>query len=260
MAPRKITPGGIVDILGPRVGRQKASRGAYTGPEQSQAYRYGDRMHAGATVGHLEVDLTPALNKISKVFWEAAELIGGRRADTALFRAINYACNGAYVRILDALRNQTGADRSRIKKAVTEHKATPGHLEWKLIASDKPMALIDFARSAKPGTKAPWASPWNRTRRFKNAFVIGPGGSGRTKKPGAHGFQIVRSNTPGEGHAHKRSGPLNVKILWGPILPKEMLRKGQPTFKLLSEGVPRVFETRLLHELQVAMAAAIAKA
>lgn len=242
--------GNTVAVFGALPGRQKAVRGAFVGPSEygrGSGFIGPRNQTIGAQAGKLVVDLGPALKKIEHVLNEAAELIGKRGVNSAMYRAINYATGGAYARISRDLVNQTGAPLNRIRAVVREDRAHPNRLEWRLKSSDQPMKMIDFAPRAKPGQKNPTVTPWNRSQKLRGTFVIGP-------KGGAATAILKATNHP---HKHPKGGLLNARTVWGPIIPREMLRKNSQTYQELFDLVPKVLEPRLLHELEHAIAMAI---
>ncbi|MGZ6199165.1 MAG: hypothetical protein ACXWNL_16135 [Vulcanimicrobiaceae bacterium] len=179
------------------------------------------------------VDLTEAMNKL-KV---ALSVYSQEVKDRALYNAINKLGSKLLTGVRRDVRDQTGAKYGRVVKAIKADKAHPRRLTYKIIATDQAMKLSDFARTLTPGKKNPSAAPWNKSRRFKGAFVI-------RFKSGA--TEIVKRIGK-----HNKGG--KIRTLWGPIIPKEMIRAGNPSTKRIMEAIPMGLQPVLMHELDEAV-------
>lgn len=194
----------------------------------------------GGVQGVLHVDLGPALTKLSAFFAKY-----GKGVDhVQLARAINFAGDAIDARLMRTLAEQTGATLKKVRSVVKARRANASKLEYVWKASDQAMLLKDFATRMKPGQKNPTAHPWNISRSFKGAFVIsGPGGG----NPG-----IVKRVAKGHGKG-------SLKTLYGPIIPKELLRKNMPALEFLTNRAPLLIGPELDRLLKRASEAAGAK-
>lgn len=182
------------------------------------------------------VDLTEAMSKLKVALSVYSEEVKQR----ALYNAINKLGGKLLTAVRRDVVQETGAKYGRVMKAIKADKAHPRRLFFRIVATDKAMKVSDFARSLTPGKKNPSAAPWNKSRRFKGAFVI------RFKSGDT---EIVKRIG-----RHNKSG--KIRTLWGPIIPKEMIRPGNPSTKRIMEAIPTGLTPVLMHELEQAVARA----
>lgn len=144
----------------------------------------------------LEVDTT-AFKRL------ASKLAGvGKNIAPALSRALNHTGDKARTRVVRALVKQTGAKYGVVRKVLTTRLASSGMLSYRIIGAGGYMSLKEFgARQTRKGVSA---APWNRRRVFPHTFIVGSLG----------------------GHVFERKGKsrLPIRKLWGPAIPKEMLK------------------------------------
>ena len=190
----------------------------------------------------LKLDLSQVRAKLPLAIKDYGEEVTNR----ATYRALNRACAPLLTAVRRHVAQQAGVPYGRALKVIRGYTASSGNLKYVIRASDKPIPLIEFAKGAKPGTKNVRAAPWGKSRTFKDTFVVTFGGKVQVVKR-------IGSHDAGPG-----KGPLRARVVWGPILPKEMLRPNEPSFRELELAVPRRVIPRLLHEL--AFAAGEAKA
>lgn len=220
------------------------TQSSYTGPVKRYRGFIGPSPRTGATRwsggphggGVLYVDLTDAMTRLETALSVYSEEVKRR----ALYNAINKLGDKLLTAVRRDLVRTTGAKYNRVMRVVKSDRAHPNRLTYKIKASDKAMKVSDFARSLKPGAKDPSASPWNRSRRFRGAFVIRFKGGG---------VEIVKRIG-----RHNKSG--KIRTLWGPIIPREMIRPGNPSTQHIAEAIPRDLEPVLMHELEQAVARA----
>lgn len=214
----------------------------YTGPTKTYRSFIGPSPRSGAVRwnggagGTLYVDLTDAMSRLSLALSVYSQEVQMR----ALYNAINKLGDKLLTAVRRDLVQTTGAKYGRVMKAVKSDRAHPNRLWYRIKASDQAMKVSDFAASLKPGTKDPSARPWNHSRRFKGAFVIRfkSGGTEIVKRIGRH-------NKDGK-----------IKTLWGPIIPREMIRPGNPSTEHIARAIPDNLGPVLMHELSQAVARA----
>lgn len=209
----------------------------YTGPTKTYRQSYGAYPRAPvANGGVIYVDLTDAMSRLTV----ALNVYSKEVQDRALYNAINKLGDKLLTAVRRDVAQETGAKYGRVMKAIKADRAHPRRLFYRIVATDQAMKVSDFARSLKPGKKNPSASPWNKSRSFKGAFVI-RFKSGQT--------EIVKRIG-----RHNKGG--KIRTLWGPIIPKEMIRPGNPSTAHIASAIPSGLGPVLQHELEQAVARA----
>lgn len=189
------------------------------------------------------VDLNPVADDLDRIFKGFSENV----RNIALYNAINHVARKGLTRIRRDVARSSGARYGRVIKAIKLNPAHPHRLWAKYEASDTAMPLIDFASGRiAPGTKNPRAKPWGKSRRFSGAFVI------RFKSGDTAIVKRVADRSGGRGSHSNGSG--KIKVLWGPIVPREMIREGNPSTQYLHTVVPQELIPRVIHELGQAVA------
>ena len=194
------------------------------------------------------LDLMKCSTEISRVLHGFASNV----KRVAMYNALNHVGAKALTRIRRDVTKSSGASYSQVSKAIVLDKAHPNRLYFRIAASDKAMPLIAFVKGAvrgtprtkrnkKSGRTSVTANPWNKSRTFRDAFIIP-----------IHGKKQVVVRTANRTKGDKNSGA--VKVLWGPIIPREMLREGNPSTQYLQRVVPLEIIPRLIHELKQALA------
>jgi hypothetical protein len=186
--------------------------------------------------GVLYVDLTDAMTRLSKAFSYLSEDLRRR----AFYNAVNKVGDKLLTAVRRDVAQTTGAKYGRVMKAITADRAHPNRLMYRINASDTVMKVSDFARGMRAGQKNPSASPWNKSRSFRGAFVI-------RFKSGQ--LEIVKRKGK-----HNKNG--KIKALYGPIIPREMIRPGNPSTQHIAEAIPKNFPYVFRHELEQAIARA----
>jgi hypothetical protein len=136
----------------------------------------------------------------------------------ALVRAINRTGDGAYTVAIRKLVEVVGVRSGEVRKDVKKKPAKPGgDPTFRIVAVGEAFSLKRFGpRQSREGVTA---SPWHEKRLFPHTF-IGPG-----------------------GHVYKRVGPSRLPIikLWGPIIPRELMRDKVlgPVEARINEILPR---------------------
>ncbi len=212
----------------------------YTGPTAKYRFPQGPSPATGAArfsgSGTVYIDLTDAMSRLSKAFSYLSEDIKTK----AFYLALNRMGDKLLTAVRRDLVISTGAKYGRVLKVVKADRAHPNRLVYRIVASDKAMKVSDFAGSLKAGKKNPSAAPWNKRRTFRGAFVI------RFKSGGT---EIVKRIGK-----HNKSG--KIRTLWGPIIPREMIRPGNPSTQHIAQAIPTDFEPAFRHELAQAIARA----
>jgi hypothetical protein len=126
----------------------------------------------------------------------------GKGIRPALARAINHTGAKARTQVLRALVKQTGAKYAAVRKTIHSKPASVGTLIYRIVSSGAYMSLKEFG--ARQTSKGVSAAPWNKRRVFPHTFIVSSLG----------------------GHVFERKGAsrLPIRKLWGPAIPKEMLK------------------------------------
>lgn len=158
------------------------------------------------------------------VFEAMVKRAGGKDAKRAFARAINHEMAKANTAVKRELKTATGIKSGDISKALKRTRANSARLTAQIVARGGAMPLKYFsARQFKYGVRA---RPWNRPQRFEHAFIA--------KSISGHVF--IRSS----------KARLPIEMLWGPAIPKEMVKeKVINTFNRSTEGIAG----RAAHEL-----------
>lgn len=209
----------------------------YTGPVKTFRQAHGVYQNAPvANGGVIYVDLTEAMSRMNVALSTYSDEVKRR----ALYNAINKLGDKLLTAVRRDVRDITGAKYGRVMKAIKSDRAHPNRLFYRIVASDTAMRVSDFARSLRAGAKNPRAAPWNKSRAFRGAFVIRfKGGVTEIVK------RIGRHNKSGK-----------IRTLWGPIIPKEMIRPGNPSTAHIAAAIPTGLAPVLMHELEQAVARA----
>lgn len=184
----------------------------------------------------LEIDLGPVVGGIDAVLNGYSDSLKRR----VLYNTINHIGDKMLTVVRRDLAKQTSAPYSRIMWAVHAIRAHPNRLTYMLKAQDTAMPLQWFLKGGKPGDKQFTVKVWGQQRTFKKNVFLMDFGKGPTP---------VKRVMKHQGRGH----PLGAKVLWGPIIPKEMLRPGKPTFQHIQQMARTEFLPRLQHELQQAL-------
>lgn len=165
------------------------------------------------------------LDKFAALFREV-----GNQAPHAIRRAVNWTGDKARTRVTRTLVKQTGAKYAAVRRALKIKRANYGAMEYRITAFGGFISLKEFSpRQRRDGVSA---APWGRRIVFKHAFI--------SAAMGGHVF--IR-----ELSGDKRVPRLPIKKLWGPAIPREML-KGD-TEKAFVTLVDAELQPRVEHEL-----------
>lgn len=192
--------------------------------------------------GVLYIDLTDAMSRLTV----ALNTYSKEVQDRALYNAINKLGGLLLTAVRRDLVKTTGAKYGRVMKAVKAHRAHPRRLFYKIEASDTAMKLSDFGTPGKGGTRGrnPRNKAWNKSRVYKGAFTIKLHGQWEIVKRVAKRTGAQRSNQNNSG---------KIKVLYGPIIPREMIKPGNPSTQHIAEAIPHKLEPVLRHELDQAV-------
>ena len=149
----------------------------------------------------------------------------GNQAPHIMRRAINRVGDKARTKVVRALVKQTGAKYGTVRRALKIRRANYGELAYRIVGFGGFLPLSAFsARQRKDGVSA---APWGTRRVFKQAFI----------SPSLGGHVFVR-----EVHGGSRVGRLPIRELFGPAIPRELLK----------DDVKTTFESTVAAELPIA--------
>lgn len=162
-------------------------------------------------------------------FEEAVEALGSAKATRAYRSALNTTGKKVFTETKRAVAKQMGASQARVVKYghLRRKPAMGNDLQTSIDSKGGYIPLKDFAaRQTRPGVTA---APWGQRRLFKSTFIV--------PKLGGQVFK----RTSG-----KR---LPIETLWGPAVPKELVKdESKAAFERIAADVlPR--ETRRLLKL-----------
>ena len=142
------------------------------------------------------------LDRTRIAFEAAIQRVGEQDATRAFNRALNSEGGKITTKVRRALRQQTGAKAKVVKRATKTYRSSFSNLTYTIEARGDHMGLSHFSpRQFSYGVRA---KPWGRWQRFEGTFVAAQ----------LHNNVFVR-----EGRAR-----LPIAKLWGPSIPKEMLK------------------------------------
>lgn len=224
----------------------------YSGPTKTYRSFIGPSPASGAVNwgaagrgGVLYVDLTDAMNRLNVAL--------GVYSDDVKRRALYHAINKLGSKLLTAVRRDlvitTGAKYGRVMRVVKADRAHPNRLWYRIKASDTAMKLSDFGTPGKGGKRGrnPRNRAWNKSRTYNGAFTIKLKGQ----------WEIVKRVAPRKGAQRSgQNGSGKIKVLYGPIIPKEMIKPGNPSTEHIASAIPRGLAPVLMHELEQAVSRA----
>lgn len=166
---------------------------------------------------------TSALERISAAFRDLSQ----NSKAFVVTRAVNRVGDQVYTRVVRDVAKQTGAKQRRVRAVVEKKKAwaSSGSV-YRIVARDGFMPLKDFdARQVKKGVSA---APWGKRRIFRGTFMVAGLGGNVFRRLG-----------------HRRTP---IKKLWGPAIPKEMVRgeTAKNAMSLIATKLPE----RIIHETE----------
>jgi hypothetical protein len=139
----------------------------------------------------------------TRVHFEAAvQSVGEQAAVRAFSRALNSEGNKVRTQVRRALRQQTGAKAGLINSETRTIRSSFANLSYTIEARGDYLGLSHFSpRQFGYGVRA---KPWGRWQRFEGAFLVG---------------SLANNAFVREGRAR-----LPIKKMFGPAIPKEMMR------------------------------------
>ena len=146
-----------------------------------------------------EIDVKVAFTDLTRLEGMIGE--AGLKAPYAIARAIDAVGNRTMTQVKRSVAKQAGVPVGRAGAALSKRQAMgTGQGSFTIVARDVTLSLKEFG--ARPTRAGVSAAPWNKRRVFPHTF-IGPG-----------------------GHVFVREGKsrLPIKKLWGPNIPKEMVK------------------------------------
>lgn len=164
---------------------------------------------------------------IARLAAAAAQLDGpGKR--TALRRAVNHTGDKTFTVVRRVLAKEMGLTQADLqRRGLTRRRANDADLMFQIIGRGGFIPLKDFA--ARQGARGVSAAPWGIRRMFKSTFIVGSIG----------------------GNVFKRVGKkrLPIEKLWGPAIPREMVR--EVTATAFQATVSANLPARVEHEVRV---------
>jgi hypothetical protein len=151
----------------------------------------------------------------------------GKNISPALSRAINHTGSIARTEVVRVLEKQTGLSRREIVGAIKSIPASPGRLAYEIVGRGGYVSLAHFgARQEALGVSA---APWGKRRIFPHTFIV--------SKPGGN---VV--------FAREGKGRLPIHKLWGPAIPKEMVKdQSKAIFEAtVANDLPRRIEKEIM--------------
>jgi hypothetical protein len=144
----------------------------------------------------------------------------GNQAPHILRRAINHVGDKARTKVVRALVKQTGAKYGTVRRALKTHRANFSSLTYRIVASGGFLPLKEFAaRQRRDGVSA---APWGRRVVFRQAFISSALGGNVFIRELAHSAEGA-GRVEAEG-AKSRVPRLPIRQLWGPAIPREILK------------------------------------
>jgi hypothetical protein len=187
--------------------------------ESAHELLQGGAMEAILVAVH--VDLT---KNLSPLFAKA-----GLKSIYAVGKAIDEVGNKTKTKVIRATAKQAGVKYGRVRGVVSSRQVMgrAGAGQYEIVARDATLSLKEFG--ASKGSRGITARPWGIMRRFPHAF-FGPG-----------------------GHVYERTSRLRfpIKMLWGPSIPKEMVKdQAEETFhRMVGELLGPAIEKWLLRQV-----------
>jgi hypothetical protein len=153
----------------------------------------------------------------TRVHFEAmVRRVGEEDATRAFNRALNSEGDKIRTGVRRALRHQTGAKAAIVARATKSYRSSFQNLVYTIEAHGDHMGLSHFSpRQFSYGVRA---KPWGRWQRFEGTFLV----------PKLHHNVFVRET----------SARLPIRKIWGPSIPKEMLKDA--TERTFREAQPDV--------------------
>ena len=160
------------------------------------------------------------------VDWERVYRQAPAQINQVISRVLNHVGGTARTKVKTALAKQTGLKAGTVDVGLRSIKATPGRQSYEIVASGRPISLAQFdPRQTRRGVSA---RPWGKRRLFPSTF-------------------IVRSLS-GQVFRRESKARLPIVKLWGPSLPRELLRDNVP--KAFVQEVQLKLPVRVEHELK----------
>lgn len=151
---------------------------------------------------------------------------GPKRIQQVISRVLNHVGGTARTKVKSALAKQMGLPAGTVDARLITKRAYPGNQSFEITAAGRPIPLADFdARQTRRGVSA---RPWGNRRVFPGTFIVETLGGQVFRRAGRARLPIVK--------------------LWGPSIPREMLRDEAP--RVFFQEVRTKLPIRLHHELR----------
>jgi hypothetical protein len=149
-----------------------------------------------------------------------------QRMQRIISRVLNHVGGTARTKVKSALAKQMGLHAGTVDAGLQTKRAYPGKQSFEVTASGRPIPLAEFgARQTRRGVSA---RPWGARRVFPGTFIVPSLGGQVLRRAGRARLPIVK--------------------LWGPSMPRELLRDQAP--KVFFDEVRAKVPVRLKHELR----------
>lgn len=159
----------------------------------------------------------------------ALDSLSKSQAKKAIAAALNRTLDAVYTRVVRAVSDEAGVKQKAVRAVTRKYGASSSRLYGEIYSRDRFLPLKAFTPSVTQHGVS--AAPWGIRRLFPRTF-IGPG-----------------------GHVFRRlAGERKIKKLWGPAIPREMIRGASA--RIVPAVVAEVFPKRLQHEIERALAQA----
>jgi hypothetical protein len=151
---------------------------------------------------------------------------GPKRIQQVISRVLNHVGGTARTKVKSTLAKQMGLPAGTVDARLITKRAYPGNQSFEITASGRPIPLADFdARQTRRGVSA---RPWGQRRVFPGTFIVEKLGGQVFRRASRERLPIVK--------------------LWGPSMPRELLRDQVP--KVFFDEVRAKVPVRLKHELR----------
>lgn len=153
-----------------------------------------------------------------------------------LARTTNKAMDKERTAVRRAMAQASGAPYGRVVRVTRTKPASAGDLSYAINSEDEPTSLADYRpRETRKGVTA---APWRVRRTFGGSFMMG----GRWQ-------DRITLNLGGQVYVREGKARFPIVKLWGPILPREMVREGGEPLTAWGRGVRRLAEDFLIADM-----------
>lgn len=200
---------------------------------------HGAYVASGGGVG-IVIDLSPVVASIT------GTLNGFSNAtrNWALSRALNKVGAPLVTAVRRDVAKETSIKYGDLKDKIVGIPSTAGNLYYKIKATSTALPLINFVTSSRAlGTRGVTVKAWGKQKTYKKAFIA----------PYRNfGAQVAIHTMHGPGSRKRVAGHGDLKVLWGPISAKEMIRPGNPSTERIARAMPDKIIPEIIRQLGLA--------